>query len=71
VNQIGEREGTQLADPDVLERDGLDIAAEHEARHHVDAAVPHGDSRARAVRRQLEALPDQGQIRHVHQVHRS
>jgi len=49
VNQVGEREGTQLADPHVLERDRLDVAAEHEARHHVDATVPHGDSRVRAV----------------------
>lgn len=58
VNQIGEREGTQLTDPHVLECDRLDVAAEHEARHHVDAAVPHGDTRTRALPRQLEALFD-------------
>lgn len=50
VDEIGEREGTQLADPHILERDRLDVAAEYEARHHVDAAVAHGDPRARAVR---------------------
>lgn len=49
MHEIREREGTQLADPHVLEGNRLDVAAEHEAWHHVDAAVPHGDTRARAV----------------------
>lgn len=71
VHQVREREGAQLADPHVLECDRLHVPAEHETRHRVDAAVPHGYPCPGAARRKLEALPDQGQVRHVDQIHRA
>ena len=70
VHEIGEGERRDLADPHVLEEDGLDVAVEDVARQHLHTAVAHRDARAaRLGRGQLEAVTHEGEVADVHQIH--